>query len=357
MTISSLEEFRKEINQIREYIQHLQCVNDVAGYVALETDSEQIKALLNTLKGHDKTFRIDKKVFEYKAIIISLYGILEKFIEIWIKEYLDRLSNIVPEYTQIDEKMREKHFEFSLKLISTITSRESAKYQHLTKEQVLSNLNNCIQNPSNYKFNTEAFVLLSGNLKHNKIVELFKPLNIDLNGKLKINQTLVQHIQYERQKENIANLETAVLYEQINDLVERRNEIAHGSEVIDNILEHSVLENYLQFLEKYCQAIFEILSEEVIKQESVYHFQEIENVINIFKREILAFEIENYELKVGEVIIIETAEGLFFKKTILEIHLDKMSYQQITIENKTNVAIRVEPKIQKNQKFFLCRKV
>ncbi|HID98801.1 MAG TPA: hypothetical protein EYP59_00720 [Thiotrichaceae bacterium] len=353
MTISSLEDFRKEINQIREYIQHLQCVNDVAGYVALETDSEQIKTLLNILKGHQRAFRIDKKIFEYKAIIISLYGILEKFIEIWIKEYLDRLSNIVPEYTQIDEKMREKHFELSLKLISTITSRESAKYQHLTKEQVLSNLNNGIQNPSNYKFNTEAFVLFSGNLKHNKIVELFKPLNIDLNGKLKINQTLVQHIQYERQKENIANLETAVLYEQINDLVERRNEIAHGSEMIENILDHSVLENYLQFLEKYCQAIFEILTEEVIKQESVYHFQKIENVIKIFKSEILAFEIENYELKVGEVIIIETAEGLFFKKPILDIRVDDISYPQMTIKNKMTVTIKLEPKIQKNQKFFL----
>jgi hypothetical protein len=356
MNISSRDHFRKEINQVREYIKHIQCVNDLAGYVALETDSEQIKTLLNSLKGHDNSFRINKKVFEYKAIIISLYGLLEKFIEIWIKEYLEQLSNIVPEYTQIDEKIREKHFELSLKLISTITSRESAKYQHLTKEQVLRKLNHCIENPSDYQFNTEAFVLLSGNLKHNKIVELFKPLNIDLNGRLKINQTLVEYIQYERQIENIAHLETAVLYEPINHLVDRRNEIAHGSEMIENILDHSVLEDYLQFLEQYCQAIFEILTEELIKQESFHHFQEIKNVIKIFNNEILAFEIENDELKVGESLIIETAEGRFFKKTILDIRIDDRSYSQKTFKNKTVVTIRVEAKIQRNQKFFLCRK-
>ena len=82
-----------EINQILEYIKHIQCVNDVAGYIALETDSEQIKAL----KKHHRVFGTDKRVFEYKAIIISLYGILEKYIELWIKEYLDILSDIVPE--------------------------------------------------------------------------------------------------------------------------------------------------------------------------------------------------------------------------------------------------------------------
>jgi uncharacterized Zn finger protein len=42
--------------------------------------------------------------------------------------------------------------------------------------------------------------------------------------------------------------------------------------------------------------------------------------------------IENYELKVGDVIIMETAEGRFLKKTILEIQLDNKSYPQITIK-------------------------
>ena len=138
MHVSSLEDFKKEINQIQEYIKHIQRVDDVvADYTVLETDNEQIRELLDTLKEHYRVFGTSKRIFEYKAIIISLYGLLEKSVEAWIKEYLDALSNIVPEYNQIDENIREKHFELSLKLISTMTSRESAKYQDLTKEQVL----------------------------------------------------------------------------------------------------------------------------------------------------------------------------------------------------------------------------
>lgn len=102
MNLTSLEGFKKEVNQIREYLKHIQYVSDVVGYAISEQDNEQIKTLLNKLKEHDRIFRTERRVFEYKAAIISLYGLLEKYIETWIKEYLDSLSRLVPEYNQID---------------------------------------------------------------------------------------------------------------------------------------------------------------------------------------------------------------------------------------------------------------
>lgn len=175
-----------------------------------------------------------------------------------------------------------------------------------------------------------------------------------MNSRLRINQTLTQHIQDEQQTENISNLNQDILYNKINDLVDRRNEIAHGSEeAVNNILGYSEIEKYIEFLEKYCQAIFEILNEEVIKQESVHNFQKIDKVISIFNNEILAFEVENCEIKIEDIIIVKTAESKFFKKTILEIQKDKIPHNQITINDKTNIAVRVEPIIKMNQQFFI----
>ncbi|MBW4505143.1 MAG: hypothetical protein KME64_01270 [Scytonematopsis contorta HA4267-MV1] len=355
MNATSLESFKKEINQVREYFKHIQYVDNMVAYAVSPTDSEEIKVLLNKLKDHHRSFRTDKKIFEYKASIISLYGLLEKHIEIWIKEYLDSLAVLAIDYNNIDEKIRNNHFELSLKLINTIASRESAKYQHLTKEQVLKKLNECIVNPASYKFNTEAFVLLSGNLKHKQIVKIFEMINVNLNEELKKNRTLIQYFENDRGITNISNIDTDILYNKINDLVERRNQIAHGSETLDNILDISELEPYIQFLEKYCQAIFEILSEELIKKESIYTFQKIENVVKIFGNKILAFEIENYTIKVGDILIVETIEGKFFKKTILTIELNKKTHTELTITEKTNIAISVEPNIKENQKFYIVK--
>ena len=352
MNRTSLNSFQTDVNQIREYLKHIQYVNDVVGYAVLEEDNQEIKSLLNSLKEHEKSFRIEKRVFEYKAAIISLYGLLEQYVETWIKEYLDSLSSLVPEYNQIDEKIRNNHFELSLKLIDIIT-REFAKYKNLTKEEVLRKLNNCMFTPINYQINTEAFVLSSGNLKHNKIVDLFKLLNVDLNSELIKSESLNKEIGL--QSNQISNKEKYILYNKINDLVERRNQIAHGSEILD-ILGISGLEPYIQFLEVYCQTIFETLFEKFIKQESIHSFQKVEKVVKIFRSQILAFEINNYTIEVGDMLIVETIEGRFYKKPILDIQLKNITHQKLTISEKTNISVCVDSKIKENQTFYIAQK-
>jgi RiboL-PSP-HEPN len=205
----------------------------------------------------------------------------------------------------------------------------------------------------NYQINTEAFVLLSGNLKHDKIVELFKLFNIDLNCELIKNQNLNQEIGLS--PDRISRTDKNILYNKINDLVERRNQIAHGSETLD-ILGISGLEPYIQFLEVYCQAIFETLAEKIIQQQSIHTFQKIEKVVKIFSGNILAFEIDNYTIEVGDIVIVENAEGRFYKKPILEIQLDKISHPKLILIEKTNISVRVDPKIKDNQKFYIAKK-
>lgn len=201
-----------------------------------------------------------------------------------------------------------------------------------------------------YQINTEAFVLSSGNLKHNKIVELFKLLNVDLNNELIKNESLNRKIGLA--PNDILNKEKDILYYKINDLVERRNQIAHGSQIWE-ILNISELESYIQFLEVYCQAIFETLFENFIKQESIHSFKKIEKVVEIFGSKILAFEIDNYTIEVGDMLIVKTQEGRFYKKPIMEIELDKIKYPKLTISEKTKIAVCVDHKIKDTQTFYL----
>jgi RiboL-PSP-HEPN len=350
----SLESFKKEVTQIKEYLKHIQYVSELLGYSVPIDDINQIGKLFDDLKNHDRVFGTDRKIFEYKASIISLYGLLEKYIEIWVKEYLESLSCVIPDYNNIDKKIRDNHFELSLKLVNIILHRENPKYQHLTKEKILANLNQCIVNPSNYMFNADAFTIPSGNLKHKQIVRIFELINVNLNEALKKNATIIQHIQNEQQITNLANLETDVLYNKINDLVERRNQIAHGSEVLE-ILGISELKSYIHFLEKYCQAIFEVLSENFIRQESIYSFQKIERIIEVIANRILVFEIENFAIKVGDIIIVETADGAFYKKHILTIQLDNNPYNEFATVDKVKIAISVEPKIKDTQTFYVVK--
>jgi len=349
MDTASLRKFiEREVGQIRHYITYLKYVDDLVKIpVSRNTPRE-----LRRLKIHHETKYSDRKVFEYKAIIISLYGLLERYIEIWIKDYLDAIANLVS-YNELDEKIRESHFELSTKLISMLIEDKWGKYDFLSKEGVLKNLHNCTENQPNYKLNAEAFTIQSGNLKHNRITLIFDNLNIKLNEKLIKNEALNQITGID--KKRIKNTNKDILYAKINDIVDRRNDIAHGTE-IDNLLGSSELISYIDFLEKYCQAIFDVLMQEYLRLESKHKFQQVEVVHKVLQRSIVAFEIEQYAINQGDMLIVETADGSFYKKEILELQKDNEKYLTLSITSKEDIAVRVKPPINENCTFYIQKK-
>jgi hypothetical protein len=346
-----LEDFQRELTQIKEYIKHIQQVNDLAD---VEIPDEPVFSIF---KEHFLSFQTNKKVFEYKAIVISLYGLLEKYIEFWIQEYLRNLSALIS-YNNLSDNIRNKHFELSLKLISVVAEGRQAKYNHLIKENILKKLNNCIESSTNYEFNAEAFTMQAGNLTHSRIEEIFKMIDIANIGKELIkNDELVAMIGINPNQ--VQNTETNILFGKINELVERRNIIAHGA-VIDDLLGLSELEPFIEFLEKYCMAIFSALKEKHIENHTVEKYREI-RIIAVYNKQIIAFSLENYEIKVGDWVIIKTAEQgneRFYKKEIKTLGKDgKNDYQELTIKESANIAIGIDNKeqlpITQNCTFYL----
>ncbi|WP_228051852.1 hypothetical protein [Sphaerospermopsis aphanizomenoides] len=70
----------------------------------------------------------------------------------------------------------------------------------------------------------------------------------------------------------------------------------------------------------------------------------------------MAFEIEDYTIKVGDMLIIETKEGRFYKKPILTIQLDNTEYPELPITEKTKIAVSVDHKIKDNHTFYIVKK-
>jgi len=331
-----LTEFKQELSQLKEYIKHIQKVDSLA---SIEVPS---KSVFQDFKTHFLSFKNDKKLFEYKAIIISLYGLLEKYIELWVKDYLSSLSSLIS-YNNLDKKFQKNHFKLSMKLINIIIEGQKAKYSHLSKEVVLKNLNACIENPQSYKFNLDAFTMQTGNLKHSRVNEIFSMLNISIGKELLKNEELTNLIGVGL--EQVHNTEDDVLFAKINELVERRNEIAHGAE-IDDLLNQSALEPYINFLEKYCIAIFLVLKEKDIQNHTLEKFQEYP-CQRVFKRKaIIGLSLEKHIIKVGDWLIIKTAEKNnehFYKKKINSLGKDnKNDYEEITIDEKQDISIKID---------------
>lgn len=354
MERTSINSFTIEIDQIGEYIIHINSIKPVIDYQEQASDTPQIKSILNDLKTHYISFRRQKKVFDYKAIIISLYGLVEKYLEIWIKEYLESLSKIVA-YDELDDFIKDEHFRLSMKLMSVTIDGRWGKYKNLDKNDILANLHNCIASPNSYTFNTDSFTIQSGNLKHQRIVDICKSVGIRLNDFLSKNQELNTFLNISQT--TAVNTESEVLYNKINDLVDRRNLISHGSEDIDDLLDLSILSTYISFVEKYLNAIFETLYENFIRQEANSIFHPITLVHNVWRNSIIGFEIGNYNIRIDDPIIIKWASGRYDKATIISIEKNRVEYTSLTVETKTNITVEIDKRANRNCTFFLKKKV
>ncbi len=341
-----LDLFTKDINNIREYMKYIDLVNNVE----ISTLDSSNTALVE-LRDHLHSFGLSKKIFEYKSITISLYGILEKHIGIWIKEYIAQLPKIVNNYNHLSDKFREDHFSLSMKLISLISEKRHAKYEGMIREDILAKLNSCIEKPLHFQLNSDAFYLRSGNLKHVKIAEALAYLDIDLTSSLKNIGQRPKGFLSDRFS-NIGN-KGDELFRLIDDLVARRNDVSHGEDV-DNIISISEFSELVDFLEGYGRAVFQTLIEKLNQFEAIHSYTEISNVIKVFKSgSVLCFEIENNEICVGDNIIVNLLDGGFIKKEILGIQKNNEDFTKLTIKEPEAIGINVGNGISKGQTFFI----
>lgn len=327
MQNSTLVSFLKNIENIREYVKHIKLINQIENSYRTSTDRP-----LEEFVTHFKIFHKEKKLFEHKAIFISLYGLLENSITNWIKEHVDNVSQLVGSYQNLSEEFKKKHFDLSIKLIPMI--KENSKYEYIEREVILKKLNFSITEPSKCDLNSEAYIPMSGNLKHSKIVEALMPLDIELDKKLTSN---IKHI-----------------FTKIDNLVSMRNDIAHGN-IIDNRLDITEFDEFIDSLEEYGKAIFSVFEEKEIEYESnnLYKKIDLNDIVGVHRNYNLEFNIDDHILKVGDFLIVKDANGNFIKTEILDIDVRDKSYDHLHIVSQTNVYLTLKNKIKRNMEFYI----
>jgi hypothetical protein len=334
MNINTFNDFTNEVKDIRNYINYIKSVDDLI-----------IRSQSSDKDGLYKSKR-KVKIFEYKSIIISIYGLLERYVSLWVQEHISEVGKIFTTYDDLPHIIRENHFQLSIKLISKVHEGRFGKYNHLNKETLITNLSKCINEKSNYSLNCDAFDLSSGNIKHSKVVEVLKLIDISFPQKMKLNETFSAFIK----EKNISMSHKPFFL--INDLVERRNDIAHGVP-IDDILSIDSISDYISFLEHYGRVLFEILVEKETEYETFFSYSKIANVHKVYRNSIVCFEIENCTIKCGDHIIIKTPKEYFLKKKILEIEKDSKGLDFIEVSSSVDIGVNLGKGITEQQIFYI----
>ena len=276
-----------------------------------------------------------RKRFEYNSVIISLYGMVEKYTEKIIKKYIEELEYIFIEYAEVNPKIRERHFELSIQLLSKVMDGRFKKYESLRKEDIVQKLNDCTNKSGQFLFNKDAFILNSGNIHHVKICEYFRNLDID--------------IDLEIRKCKEFSLKTENLFNKLEELVQRRNEIAHGSS--SDILNFSEITPFIEFLKKYFCSIITILRDNINDLSYNYKLSnfgtKLEN-FHLYSSTLIGLrDGARWELAIGDEIFIKKADGEISYSKIEEIR---------TYEATSDISIKINGNVKKNSLIYKYNK-
>lgn len=169
------DEYKRQLAEIRIFIQSVELQKDVISEI--EFYEKQGEKKLNLSLQYSKIIKqVVETPIQYNAVIISIYGCFEQYIDNVFNEYCLAIYGVIDNYDNLPEKMKEKHIK---KLGDFLSNPQRYKNCELTDKQAVKNAVAAFNNPKEGFGNNQKLILSHGsNLKIEQILELANDLGI-----------------------------------------------------------------------------------------------------------------------------------------------------------------------------------
>ncbi len=288
------------IQSLRKYISFLEQLENLS-YISPNNLNSPASTFLLQFQVSASTHRGDIRKFEYNSIIVSLYGLLENFIEDLTEEYALRLAQITPNYDDLPTALKEAHISLTAEHIKR--TAKDGQFRNTNSRQLVANLNSCLDlNQVDYHINSPVFRYHTANFRHNNIFDFLSCAGIPYShSALRNNVKFKNYIQNINQGREYSSIPEDSLFHILDDLAERRNHVAHGVE--SDLLSRNILrDDYLEYVDMFCKTLFD-----VTLQESLHH--EIKNLgidlgkpLHIYRENIACFILQYGSFSVNDHI-------------------------------------------------------
>lgn len=241
---STFDELARELDELRALVASINPVN-------------------SALAGHQSSavrqYVMIRRRFDYAAFVVALYASFEKFIENLVAAYARLEARRVP-YVDLPEKLLKKHLSRTAEILSR-GRLGGGRYAGLRELDVVKNLFECLNGVTPYTLNEVAVVAHDLNLRAGEIDTLFAAVGIEqVCERVRRADALLDW--YGMTKELAAppqeGVPTTTVEEQFNDIVERRNQVAHrGGNPVELLGVHD-MNAAVGFIEAFSKSVFAV---------------------------------------------------------------------------------------------------
>ncbi|MDM8522366.1 MAE_28990/MAE_18760 family HEPN-like nuclease [Desulfococcaceae bacterium HSG8] len=349
----TLQSFKQDLANLEHYVRGLELESGLISF-----DKRSVGSLLRKYQKHISEARQQRRQFNYNAIIITLYGFLEQFIESLLESYLKQINRIIPKYSQLPDSVSKNYTDLTIEFMKYL---DEPIYEGLaTKEDLISDLYSCITDSEDYRINPYPFIHHTANFRFQMIERLFSNVGVgNVSGRVIKSYIFTEYLR-RNDPPSVDHTTPESALSDLNDLVKRRNEVAHGelpNEFLDN---RTILENYIPLLEVYGESLYEVVYSDVLKYQVEYNGTELGSPIGIYKQgKVIGISVEDMIVKVGDLLAAKTANQNipYIAGKIEELQVDNISREEVSASTAgVDIGIHVPFRAKQNQTFFLIRK-
>jgi hypothetical protein len=309
------------------------------------------------VRGIQEIFRArnNKARYEYNTVIISLYGYLERFIEELIGEYLRIVSSNVATFAELPPIIRANHVPFSLELA------RKAEYQRYAGtvriEELVARLHLCFNSPDRYQLNVEAFSQHTANFRHSIVADMFGKSGVGELGaalrKAEAYNAFLAAENPERHLETYLAGNDEIVFARLDDLADRRNDVAHGVPT-DDYLSHDLLRELIGFVEAYTASLGEVIYERALPFMAEKSLA-LGAAIKVIDNRVVCVNLPAGKIALGDILIAKTQDASRPYKggPIQEIQRNHVSMQSIDGAPGVQIGMLVDFGAKRNHEFYV----
>lgn len=305
--------------------------------------------IIDTLNSNE----IDRKTiktFNYNSIIISLYGFFERYIEETIRGYVNILSINIPFFKDIPIVIINNHLKLSVDKMNLLINK-NREINDVEIYEMISNIESCKNKPT-FRLNNEVFTYHTSNIRCEILNNMFSKVDINNISRIMMKYYKFEnYLKYKYPGRELNKIEDEVVYSYLEDLIQRRNDVAHG--VISEILSVDILKEIIDFLLILGESLNYVIYKNLYKNLYSYKSIKLNNVIKIHNNNIICIEINELNINLGDIIIAKTPDNDILFSEVKELQVNRISYPKLEVTENTCIAIKVEFIAKDNQEFML----
>lgn len=346
--------FNAQIKEILIYLEMLELQKVFVGQGdEIRNENSCILDFVSKLK------RTINSPIQYNALIISIYGSFEGFIDNLGSKYIEQICSVTNTVELLPANLIKKH---ECKVGEYLLNPNRYKRFDLTIEKVVKNFYQLFNKENSIAFRDNICFLTthSGNMNIKQVFEFSKELGIIINNKVFISN--VRFCKYCNDKFLISNeqmkefanraIEGNPLYSPLNQLIEERNKVAHGWTEDERLSYTFIREEIINYLIVFAEVLTEIYMENLADYlySKKRNCKKLATPINVIDDHILCLNTGNNLFKVGDWILAVSDDKK--RKILLRIdslHINNNSVNEIKQKN-IDIGIGFEKRSDKNIK-------